>query len=226
MKHYLPAIITILVVISVIAYGRQPVPNPDTNHTHADFAVWMPMTRNSDESQNIEKLDFTSPAFMSGLSTDDHTHDEPEEYHHQYLHLHDGNGHVMHSHKPDQTIGEFFLSIGAAMSSTMELDGKIIQNNCFSWTDAKSEKYSRCSGEWGYTIHMFVNGVEVSYNPEYVFKDGDTILIISATSNDQIQTALSDMTEDACLYSKTCPWRGTPPTENCIADPLIPCIAP
>ena len=37
---------------------------------------------------------------------------------------------------------------------------------------------------------------------------------------------LQEMTDDACKYSKTCPWRGEPPAESCIADPAVPCTAP
>ena len=41
----------------------------------------------------------------------------------KYLHLHDGNGHVIHRHKPDLTLGDFFHSLGMTMtSSCFELD--------------------------------------------------------------------------------------------------------
>ena len=43
-------------------------------------------------------------------------------------------------------------------------------------------------------------------------------------SMERITEQKEEMTDDACLYSKTCPWRGEPPAENCIADPEVPCV--
>ena len=63
---------------------REYQPNPDPNHTHADFAIWI----------EGMQLDFAEDKYMSGLSTDDATHDEESEVHHKYFHLHDNIGHV------------------------------------------------------------------------------------------------------------------------------------
>ena len=60
--------------------------------------------------------------------------------------------------------------------------------------------------------------------PEYVFNDVDMIFLTDSTDETVIQNQLSQLTDDACLYSRTCPWRGDPPTENCIADPSVPCV--
>lgn len=216
MKHYLPPILTLLIVIGVIYYGRQPVPNPDPNHTHADFAVWV----------DGKQLDFSNPAFMSGLSTDDSTHDEEDEVHDKYLHLHDGNGHVMHSHQSGETIGDFFRSLGVIESSNgVDL--------CLTFPQLPQKL---CADTESHTIWvMELDNDHTSITPvdfNYVFKDEDKILIAFtvALPESAFQNTIDDywkkMTDDACLYSKTCPWRGTPPTENCIADPLIPCLAP
>jgi len=181
-----------LIIVGVIAgalywnKAHTPVPNPDPNHTHADVAVWI------DQKQ----IDFSDPKYMSGLSTDEHTHDEPDEYLHQYLHLHDGVGHVIHSHKPGQTLREFFDSIG------FEFPGPIER-----WT-------------------MWINGMEEEFDLDYKFQDLDQIMLTNDAGAAQIGYELERLTDDACLYSRTCPWRGDPPTENCVADPEVPCVLP
>jgi hypothetical protein len=65
------------------------------------------------------------------------------------------------------------------------------------------------------------------FDTAYVFEDGDQILVYfneNGADDAEIAAAQAKMTDDACKYSKTCPWKGTPPTENCIADPTVPCI--
>jgi hypothetical protein len=66
-----------------------------------------------------------------------------------------------------------------------------------------------------------LNGV--STGSDYVFEDGDALLLTDATDEKEVQNQLSAMTHDACLYSQTCPERGKPPVENCVADPTVPC---
>lgn len=179
----------------------QPSPNPDPNHTHADFAVWI----------NGRRVDFTKPEYMSGLSTDDHTHDEPAEYRHQHFHLHDGNGDVLHRHKPGLTLGEFFQSIGMSMT-----------DQCFREPGADSV----CSGSGGKVWRMFVNGLERPYDPGYVFADLDRLLLTYGSDDRDVLFQLGSLTSDACLFSKVCRWRPAPPAENCVADPEVPCVAP
>ncbi|MEQ1849803.1 MAG: hypothetical protein ABL890_04395 [Candidatus Peribacteraceae bacterium] len=172
--------------------AHTPVPNPDPNHTHADFAVFL----------GGKKVDFSLAKYMSGLSTDDTTHDEENEYHDEHLHLHDNNGDVLHRHKPALTIGAFFSSLPGVRyeGSTFSIDGVAA------------------------TVRLFVNGVENKDSANHVFTDVDQILITDATEQTEIDHELSLLTDEACLYSRTCPWKGDPPTENCIADPSIPCL--
>ncbi len=165
--------------------------NPDPNHTHADFAVWL------DGAQ----LDFAQAKYMSGSATD--AQDPAHEAHDKYFHLHDGNGHVVHRHKPGLTIGAFF--------ATLPDTGSGYVANTFSW---KGKSLN---------VRLFVNGVENPQGGSYVFHDDDHLLITDATNPAEVQRELGTMTNDACLYSKTCPWRGSPPVENCIADPEVPC---
>lgn len=203
-KRLLPAIGLValgVAVILVFRTPRVPVPNPDPNHTHADFLVAL----------DGEPVDFTDDEFMTGASTEDHTRDPSLSPLRQFLHLHDGIGHVVHRHKPGLTLGDFFESIHVGFTE-----------NCIVYTASLAEDL-RCSERpW----RMVVNGQERPFSVNYDFADGDKILITTATDDATIAAEWKDMTDDACRYSKTCPWRGAPPAENCVADPTVPCIAP
>lgn len=181
----------------VACVDRTPAPNPDPNHTHADFAVWM------DEKE----LNFDDPEFMSGSSDEA---DPEHTKHDKYLHLHDGNGHVIHRHKPGLTLAQFFATLRVGFSS-----------KCFS-SGVPGSDGEVCSKN---PFRLFVNGEEHFFaDLQYVFEDGDHILITNTIDSDEIARELKLMTDDACRYSQTCPWRGKPPTENCIADPAVPCV--
>lgn len=184
MKQFV--LLTGLCILLSACGQREYVQNPDPNHTHADFAVWV----------DGEQVDFSSPEYMSGVSYDDHSHDEADEYHHQHLHLHDEVGHVIHRHKPGLTLREFFDSLDFTFPEPLER-----------WT-------------------MWINGQQEEFNLDYVFDDMDVILLTNSAGSAQVMHELEQLTDDACLYSKTCPWRGDPPAENCVADPEVPCVVP
>ncbi len=164
--------------------------NPDPNHTHADFAVFI----------EGDRIDFSQEKYMS-------TDTDPK---HPYTHVHDGNGNVMHRHKPGVTVGEFFASLNITLTP-----------DCF--TLDTGEQYCN-DGEKRWT--MFVNGEETPIDPAFAFQDIDQILLTYGSSDDEAAAQLKRLTDDACLYSQTCPERGTPPKENCISDPTVPCVAP
>ncbi len=183
------------VILCILAFVFVPPPkNPDPNHTHADFAVWL----------DGKQIDFAQEKYMSGSSAD-LTHKDARSL---YLHLHDGNGHVIHRHKPGLTLCDFFRSLNDPKGKS-EFD--VIGTN-FSYQGKM------------YQGQLYVNGVlmpDVGCN--YDFQDDDHLLITNATDEAEIKKELSLMTDDACRYSQTCPWKGKPPTENCIADPGVPC---
>jgi len=164
--------------------------NPDPNHTHADFAVFV----------DGQQLDFSDPKYMSS----------EQKHLHKHLHLHDGIGTVIHRHEPGLTLGEFFSSLGLRMTK-----------NCVTLDD-KQRFCDHGNNRW----RMIVNGEERVFDPSYVFKDMDKILLSYNASDTLWEIEWQQVTNDACLYSKTCPERGEPPTENCIADPTVPCMAP
>lgn len=205
------------------------LPNPDPNHIHADFAVWV----------NGQRLDFSDARYMSVKPTTSflpsvipvaHAHlgEEVEEHMipgREYLHLHDGNGFVIHRHKPGLTLGDFFSSIGLTMTKTcLKLDDFQYRTLDRTWVRDFGVMKNLCTnGKFHWT--MFVNGKGVQMNPDYVFEDLDQILL-SYSAGDDFTKELGQMTSDACKYSLRCPWKGTPPKENCIADPAIPCTIP
>lgn len=196
--------ITIIILVGrfiVYPHFRQPDAslNPDPNHTHADFAIWI----------GEEKLDFTDDKYMSGVSYDEQSHDHADEYHHLHLHLHDNVGHVLHRHKPGLDLGTFLASLDLQMSDA-----------CLGIDDGRSV-CNQNAKKW----RMFVNGEEVAFSAEYVFEDLDQILLSYGADADLLKAQFKNMTDDACVYSRACPWRGDPPDENCVADPALPCVA-
>ncbi len=216
MKRFAPVIIATLLIAGGIWYGRQPVQNPDPNHTHADFAVWVGTT----------KLNFSDARYMSEAYDPNSGREIRVDPMRKYLHLHDGNGHVAHRHKPGLTFGEFFASLGITMSgSCITLDDFQYSALDEGWKNDFAITKDVCSnGKFHW--QMVINGVAGELNPGYVFNDGDQILFTYSASDTAYLEQWEEMTNDACMYSQTCPWRGDPPTENCIADPEVPCVAP
>lgn len=231
-----PALISTLVVFILVigaagamAYRNRTAPNPDPNHTHADFAVYVLGT----------KLDFSADEYMSEapaaafipnlLIEQAAAHDEgtatpnPKR---QYLHLHDGNGNVIHRHKPGLTLGAFFDSIGLTMTkSCLTLDAHQYELIPAGEKDSYALTPKLCNtGKFRW--QMFVNAEEVTFDPGYVFNDLDRILLTYDAGDMDVQNFDKLVTDEACMYSKTCPGRGNPPTENCIADPEVPCVIP
>ncbi|MBI5156037.1 hypothetical protein HZA45_02050 [Candidatus Peregrinibacteria bacterium] len=190
--------------------------NPDPNHTHADFAVWI----------GGKQLNFSDEVYMSGSSKAEEEGEHPHTHLHPYLHLHDSNGNVAHRHKPGLTFGDFLTSLGFRLdpsSSVLCFDPADGARTCWHTTD---------TDDW----RFFVNGKEAAAcgptedcpHPflvawTYVFADEDAVLLTYKASDDEAEKELKQMTNDACLYSQTCPWRGKPPAESCIADPTVPC---
>ncbi|HVW66818.1 MAG TPA: hypothetical protein VHA78_03745 [Candidatus Peribacteraceae bacterium] len=207
MKRFLPIIIfLILIPIAMYAGYNRTAKNPDPNHTHADFAVWI----------NGTKLDFSQKKYMQDIPTDEEeqmlehstgTGSGPD-YFKRYMHLHDGNGDVLHRHKPGLGFGDFLTSLHFTLTPT-----------CLT-TDTGEKTCDTADKKW----QLFVNGKEiVPFNDNYIFDDGNTILLTYGADSAEVQREESLMTHDACRYSQTCPGRGKAPTESCISDPTVPC---
>ena len=195
-----PLLIVAVALIAGIGYllypraAHAPAKNPDPNHSHADFAVFV----------EGRKIDFGKPQYMeddakAGTGTTMRN----------YVHLHDNNGSVIHRHKPGLTIGDFFGSIGMP-----------IQGDCMTIDTGRSV----CPDN-GKKWRLFVNESEIPFSGTYIFQDAERILLSYGLADGDRAAELAQVTDDACRYSRTCPERGEPPPEDCIADPDIPCKA-
>ena len=168
------ALLTFFVMYQPVVPSR-----PNDLHFHADFKVFL----------NGVPIDFSQSRFQS----DENQSLSPS------IHLHGGNGNVIHKHQSRVTLGDFFESIGMKLSST-----------CILLID----KTTYCnSGE--NTLKMFVNGKPSNEFDRYDFQDLDRILISYGNdSSDVIANQLSQVTDNACIQSGTCPERGAPFDES------------
>jgi protein-disulfide isomerase len=117
------------------------------------------------------------------------------------IHMHDGNGEVVHLHRKDMKLNDFFNSIKIALN-----------NECF--TLDTGSRY--CDGN-GKTLKMFVNGKENKDFENYVPQDLDRILIsFGSETGSVLQKQIDSVSDKACIYSLKCPERGKPPTEECV----------
>ena len=116
------------------------------------------------------------------------------------IHLHDNVGHVIHRHADDVTLGEFFDSFGYTLT-----------NDCFT----QSDSLENCSDE--NELLVFVNDERIDNPSEYINQEEDRILIYYGDPNDNelIRASLLTITDEACIYSGTCPERGIAPAESC-----------
>lgn len=158
-------------------------------HEHADFKVFI----------NGKALDFTQGKYQSS----------PENPLSADVHLHDGNGTIVHKHRSGMTLGDFFQSIK-----------KELTKGCFR-TDT-GEAY--CSGPVN-TLKIWVNGQPSEKYDTFEFQDGDRILIsYGAESTAALQAQMASVTRDACIYSEKCPERGAPPAEECVGGLGTDCV--
>jgi|CXWL01.1.fsa_nt_gi hypothetical protein len=224
MKKFLPVIVFVILAIGAYEYGlNRMVPNPDPNHTHADFAVWI----------GGERVDFAQEKYMTeeltanqlqALSNSTAT-GSTQKVLKQYLHLHGMNGYVIHRHKPGLTLEDFFDSLSSDSNPIQFHRNVSVGINYFTFCICTQPTAFECPCA-PVSVRLFVNGEEVIDGPGYVFHDGDRLLITDAVDQTEVVNELDLLTDEACMLSKTCPGRGRPPVENCISDPMIPCIAP
>lgn len=120
---------------------------------------------------------------------------------HDSIHIHDNDDRILHRHAENITLADFFESLGFILTDT-----------CFT-TDA-GEEY--CSDEDNELI-LLVNGERVEQPSKYINQDNDRFLLYYGDEKDQatIDTQFARITDEACIYSLTCPERGTPPPESC-----------
>lgn len=116
------------------------------------------------------------------------------------VHLHDNKDEIIHFHAPGITLKTFLDSIGVPVT-----------NDCFTF---ESTQY--CSGEAD-ILRLYVNGTDrTSELTTYTPLDNDRILLYYGTpDNPKIESYLNQVSDRACIYTGTCPERGTAPAEEC-----------
>lgn len=118
---------------------------------------------------------------------------------HHSLHLHDGGDEVIHRHA-NATFLEFFSSLGFALTDT-----------CLT-TDTGN---TYCEDQ-NNVLAVYVNGEEVTDVTTYVFAEEDQILVYYGENNlSTIAQYQAEVTDEACLFSGTCPERGVATTSEC-----------
>jgi hypothetical protein len=137
-----------------------------------------------------ERIRFTDDKYQSSGATT----------HHASLHFHDGNDEVIHRHADGMTLVEFFNSIGITLD-----------NECLT-LDTGTEYCTNATG----TLMLIVNNERTLDIKNYIFAEEDRILIYYGDpKNPNIRDYTVGVTDLACVYSGTCPERGTLPTESC-----------
>ncbi len=137
-----------------------------------------------------ERLRFTDDKYQSGAN----------QVLHKDFHFHDWEDDVIHRHADGLTLADFFSSLGF-----------LLTNDCLTTDNERNF----CSDENG-ELMMFVNNERVMDIVSYIPQDEDRILIYYGNPSDEdLILYLESITDRACIYSYTCPERGTPPPEAC-----------
>ncbi len=121
--------------------------------------------------------------------------------HHENAHLHDNDDEVLHLHAPGITFAEFLASLNIKLT-----------DSCLTLPN----KDQLCSSEETKLV-MYVNK-ELFKEPitTYIPSDLDQVLLyIGANAAMAFETYSSQITDNACLFSGSCPERGLPPPETC-----------
>ena len=143
---------------------------------------------------NGSSYDFSQEKYMSGdnksLSN--------------FVHLHDMDGEVIHKHAEGITLGFFFESIGMKLNSA-----------CLVLDDGTSYCNKDDKG-----LKMYVNGKHNDEFAGYDIQDEDKILLsFGDESEEGIKRQIDSITDEACIYSLTCPEKGVPPEEAaCVGE--------
>ena len=124
-----------------------------------------------------------------------------------FAHLHDMDGKVIHKHASGITLGFFLETLGMKLTDT-----------CLTLDDGTS--YCNIGNK---VLKLYVNGKVNTDYAEYDLQDEDKILLSYGSESDQeIKKQLDSVTEEACIYSLTCPEKGAPPAEaSCVGTTCI-----
>lgn len=138
-----------------------------------------------------ERLDLANAEFMT----------TNQQSLHKEVHLHDNNGGVVHFHAPEITFSEFLSSLNFTLT-----------NDCFITNTGEQ----LCNNDTE-TLQLFVNNeLYVGDISAYVPEDLDRVLVHFGNPDDErLGDYLHEVSDESCIYSGTCPERGTAPPESC-----------
>jgi hypothetical protein len=189
----------IVLIAGVIYYSVQRDDTAHQNdefHIHADLKVYI----------NNKGLDLSLDRYQTGET---HSGADNGHSHTIDMHIHDNFGSVLHLHAPGVSLGQFFETIGMRFTQSC-----FVLENAESYCNTEAKK-----------LKMYVNGELEPELSGYVFSDLDKILITYGEDSEaDILEQRATLTDDACIYSLTCPERGTPPPEECSGDGGCPVI--
>ncbi len=170
-KYILISIIFVLILLFGFAtyhLNKHTYPVYNSIHIHADFAIYIDgikITFDNDLYQSTDKV-----------------------ARHQFQHLHDNQGEVLHIHAKKQSIGDFFSSLGL-----------YLKEDCL-YLQPKDTKL--CSEDG---LKLFVNDKKYKNKySSYVPKDLDKFLLTNSTQKEEIEKQINNITNKACIHSKKC----------------------
>ena len=176
--------VVVIALIAVIGYrvqlaieGANQRYNTEV-HVHADFAVFM----------NGNQLDFSQTEYQSSVS-----HEKDED-----VHLHDGDGKVVHRHAGGVTFAQLLKSIGYELTS-----------DCFT-TDTNEQYCANASS----TLAFYVNGNPAD-KTTYIPQEEDRMLLTYGPTGADVKDQLASITDESCIHTGSCPERGVAPVESC-----------
>ena len=178
------------------ALATAPLPEGESGdvHAHFDFALFV----------NGEQFDFSLPKYQThatSSATEEAEEVGPHAEEESDVHLHDGNAKIIHIHRSGVTLAEFFSSLGMDLTDA-----------CLT-LDTGSPL---CTGD-AHSLKLFVNGARIENSGTYQPKDLDQVLLSYGPLGDNdLEKQRAGVSDEACIYSETCPERGTPPEEACV----------
>ena len=126
-----------------------------------------------------------------------------EQSHHEHAHMHDEEGDVLHMHAEGVSFVEFL----ASLDYVIEDQNLTLPNGDELRSDVMQPEY----------LQLYVNGeLWEDEMDTYIPQDLDRVLLFYGDPNNRpIETYLQSVPNDSCIYSGSCPERGTAPAENC-----------
>ena len=187
-RKVLIGISLILAALFILFFFLNPQ-TPAEYHTHSDFKVYL----------GGVAVDFSQDKYMTS----------EEQLISPFVHLHDGDGELIHVHYEGITLRQFFNSL--------KMD---VNSSCFVLDD----KTQYCNNNQN-QLKLYVNGKQVTEIASYKPQDLDRILISYGAENEvELKQQIDSVSNNACIQSSKCPERGKASDESSCTTALG-CVA-